>query len=158
MKAVITKERDGDSIDSFAVALMESMEFPNDNPVAPEVRLKSVLAANDDEDEWGWVQLSGDEKDCIGIALEDFGAEFGEWYWCQLYREPGELSIDDMQAQSQKLQEEIGCHEETIRGAYLWLKDAPTNGETCVIQSLTFLRDAMHVMGELPTDSVRDER
>lgn len=46
----------------------------------------AVAAVNDDRDEWGYIGLTIDEKNCIGDALMDFEAPAGQWLWCQLYK------------------------------------------------------------------------
>ena len=81
----ISKEREHPN--AFAVMRMEVPDFPSTLPTLPNVArpLTAILAANDDGDAWGFVSLSIPEKVCIGDALENGAADWGVWYYCQLY-------------------------------------------------------------------------
>lgn len=75
---------------AFAVALVAAPPFPSNKPPAHYVRLPltCVIAANDNNDTWCYITLSGDERHCIGDALRDAKAEYGVWYYCELFTEP----------------------------------------------------------------------
>jgi hypothetical protein len=72
---------------SFAVALLPVPDFPNDKPFDDVVRkpLQAVIAANDANGMWSFVQLEVDEKHCIGDRLNEIGVPEGEWKYCNLF-------------------------------------------------------------------------
>lgn len=72
---------------AFLVMRMRVPIFPGDLPILPVVAqpLTAIIAANDDEGAWGFVALTSEEKFCIGGVLEDMGAEWDTWYYCELY-------------------------------------------------------------------------
>jgi len=81
----ITLKRESEN--AFAVVLIEAPPFPDDKPYKETVHvpLLAVIAANDDTEEWGYVDLLREEKTCIGDQMLKDGVPSYEWMYCELY-------------------------------------------------------------------------
>ena len=73
---------------SFAVMIVPVPSFPDDKKIDEIVRipLVAVIGAKFNSGYgWSFVELSIDEKHCIGDELFKKHVEIEKWYWCNLY-------------------------------------------------------------------------
>jgi len=87
----IHDERPNTNGNTFAVMLLPVPSLPEGMEAASgEMVMQAVIGATDHElgeGKAGWVVLSSEEKDAIGYALHEHGAEVHRWYWCQLWEQ-----------------------------------------------------------------------
>lgn len=71
---------------SFMVALIPALPIPEHLNPREDLSGFAVIAANHnpDSDQFSYVSLTGNEKECIGEALEARG-ETSTWLWCTLF-------------------------------------------------------------------------
>jgi hypothetical protein len=93
----IHDERPNNNGNTFPVMMLTVPEVPPfpdalDGAPLPKGRtMHAVIAASDndvaDGELWGWTHLDEEEKQVIGLALEDYDARPNRWYWCELWHQ-----------------------------------------------------------------------
>ena len=69
---------------SFIVALIPTIPFPTDEPLIDDCHYYAVISANNDGGEWGFCDLTADEKHTIGDEMIRLNCESNTWYCCNM--------------------------------------------------------------------------
>ncbi len=76
---------------AFMVALIPALSIPEGLKSLDTISDCAIIAANDEggNEIYSYVHLEKDEKQFIGDALANACAPMNEWFWCELFGQPG---------------------------------------------------------------------